>query len=161
MPDVTRTKLPGVGVRHEFVCRTGGRVGVLTHHNGERELLFYSPQDPDTVRDSVRLGERECLVLAELLGATYVSDSLASLEQQIEGLVLDWMPIADDAPGAGRTIGDLEIRRRTGASVVASLRGDDTSPSPGPEHRVEPGQTLVLVGTREAVDAAEALLMGT
>lgn len=161
MPEITRTKLPGVGVRHEFACRTGGRIGVLTHHNGDRELLFYSDDDLDTVRDSVRLGERECLVLAELLGATHVSDSLDGLEQDIEGLVLDWMPVAADAPAAGHTIGDLEIRRRTGVSVVAVLHGRETLPSPGPQHRIEPGQTLVLVGTRDSVDAAEVLLAGT
>lgn len=161
MPDITRTKLPGVGIRHEFVCRTGGRVGVLTHHNGDRELLFYSSEDPDTVNESVRLGERECQLLAELLGATHVSDSLGALEQQVEGLVFDWVPVAATAPAAGHTIADLAIRQRTGASVVAILRGRETLPSPGPEERIVEGDTLVLVGTRQGVNAAEDLLTGS
>lgn len=158
MSDVTRTKLPGVGVRHEFSCRTGGRVGVLTHHNGDRDLLFYAAGDPDAVRDTVRLGERESLILAELLGATAVSDSLGALQQEVEGLVFDWVVIADGTPAAGRTLGELGIRKRTGVSVVAVLRGSQTIPGPGADQRVEPADTLVIVGTRDSVDAAEALL---
>ncbi len=160
MADVTRTKLPGVGVRHDFDCRTGGRVGVLTHHNGDRELLFYEAGDPDSVRDSVRLGEGESLILAELLGATAVTDNLGTLQQEVEGLVFDWVVVAEDGPAAGTTIGELSVGQRTGASVVAVLRGAKTFPGPGADQRIEAGDTLVLVGSRESVDTAEELLTG-
>ena len=55
MADVEETKLPGVGVRHDFATSSGQRVGVLLHRTGQRELLVYDEDDPDSCTESVRL----------------------------------------------------------------------------------------------------------
>ena len=47
MADVRETKLPGVGVRHEFTTADGTDIGVLVHHDGRREILVYDSDDPD------------------------------------------------------------------------------------------------------------------
>ena len=47
MADVRETKLPGVGVRHEFTTDDGTDLGVLVHHDGRREILVYDSDDPD------------------------------------------------------------------------------------------------------------------
>ena len=36
---VSETKLPGVGVRHDFLTDTGRRVGVVAHRDGKRDLV--------------------------------------------------------------------------------------------------------------------------
>lgn len=159
MPKIIRTKLPGVGVRHEITTRGGSQLGVLTHRNGDRELLFYDPSDPDTCRDAVRLEEEEAHILGELLGATEVVDSVEETTQDIEGLTLDWAQVPVDAPAVGRTIGEIELRTRTGVSIIAVLRGEETIPAPTPEHRIAAEETLVLVGTAEGVAAAERLML--
>lgn len=159
MREVHETPLPGVGVRHEFQLDSGEVIGVVLHHSGERELFLYDRSDPDRVAATVTLDPEEAAILADLLGGTQVSRHVQRVEAVVERLALDWVQVGPGA--AGRTIGELAVRRRTGATVVAVIRGDGTEiPGPGPEVRLEPGDTAVLVGTTEAVAAASALLSG-
>ena len=50
------------------------------------------------------------------------------------------------------------MRTETGVSIVAVLRRADAIPSPTPDFRLAGGDTLILIGTREAVEAAAAIL---
>ncbi|MCG5120804.1 potassium transporter TrkA, partial [Streptomyces sp. T7(2022)] len=61
---------------------------------------------------------------------------------------------------AGRTLGDTQARTRTGASIVAVLRRTAAVPSPTPDFRFAIGDSLVVVGTREGVDAVAELITG-
>jgi CPA2 family monovalent cation:H+ antiporter-2 len=58
----------------------------------------------------------------------------------------------------GRTLEELEVRGRTGATVLGLARAGVGIAAPGKDERLAVGDTLVLVGTREAVDAAMRLL---
>jgi TrkA domain protein len=87
-----------------------------------------------------------------------VSQQLADLQQRIEGLVIDWLPVREDSPFAGRTIGDASIRTRTGVSVVAIVRGEDPMPAPGPTEQILGGDFLVVVGTAIGVEQTVELL---
>lgn len=149
---VTETPLPGVGVRFEFLTEGGDRVGVLHHRTGRRELLIYDPDDPDACREVVPLEEAESRTLSELLGGSKVMEGLGKLQQVVEGLAIDWLPIGPGRPYVGRTIGDTRARTRTGSSIVAVLRGDEAFPAPGPEFRIEAGDTLVVVGTPRGIE---------
>jgi TrkA domain protein len=152
MADVEETKLPGLGIRYEFLTARGSRVGVIHHRTGRRELLLYDQADPDTVRNVIALDPDDCRTLAELLGGSRVAEQLEHL-QQVEGLAIDWLPIPSNSPFAGATIGDTEARRRTGVSIVAVLRGDQAFPAPGPDHPLEAGDTLLVVGTPRGIEA--------
>jgi CPA2 family monovalent cation:H+ antiporter-2 len=57
-----------------------------------------------------------------------------------------------------RTLRGLDLRRETGASVVAVVRGETTFPNPAAELVLEAGDDLVLVGSHAEVEAAFALL---
>ncbi|MGH7525012.1 MAG: cation:proton antiporter [Gemmatimonadales bacterium] len=59
---------------------------------------------------------------------------------------------------AGRTLAELGVRGRTGASILGVTRGAKAIPAPSKTERLEPGDLLVLVGTRDAVTAAVNLL---
>ena len=159
MPDVTETPLPGVGVRHEFTTSTGERLGVLSHRSGRRELVVYDPRDPDTARTVLHLDRDDTRTLAELLGATQVSEALTAVQQQVEGLAIDWITLPTDSRLATATIAEGEFRTRTGASIVAVLRGDTTFAAPGPDHRFEPGDVVVAVGTAEGLAQLRRLLL--
>ncbi|MCH7897390.1 MAG: cation:proton antiporter [candidate division NC10 bacterium] len=58
----------------------------------------------------------------------------------------------------GKTIGELHIRHRTGASVVAVIQDGRIIANPGPEHRIAAGEVLVLVGNRQQVEQALVFL---
>ena len=53
--DLEETKLPGVGLRHDFTTARGRRIGVISTRGGERELLVYSQDDPDACHAVVKL----------------------------------------------------------------------------------------------------------
>lgn len=159
MPRIEETQLPGVGLRHDFTTRSGDRVGVITHRTGRRELLIYDRGDPDSCRDVVRLDEDEGHVLAEALGGSQVAESLGTmLQQSVEGLTIDWLSVGSSWECAGRTVAETELRARTGVTIVAVVRDGETVASPGPDFRIEAGDTLVVVGTPDGINAAALCL---
>lgn len=160
MSKVSETQLPGVGVRHEFVTHEGDRLGVLSHRTGRRELLLYDREDPDACRSVVHLDDDDTHTLAELLGASQVSESVTAVRQQVEGLAIDWITVDVGSDYAGATIADSELRTRTGVSIVAVVRGEDTMPAPGPEVVLRVGDVAVVVGTPEGIAVASDLLQG-
>lgn len=160
MAEVTETRLPGVGVRYEFTSGDGERVGVLCHHTGRREIVVYDRDDPDRARPVVHLSAGDSRTLTELLGATKVNEELGAMQQSIEGLGLEWVEISERSALAGRTIGDGELRSRTGASLVAVIRGGDTEPAPGPDFVLRPDDVAVAVGTPEGLESLRAALRG-
>lgn len=158
MSEINEVKLPGVGVRFEFETADGNRIGVISHRSGLREIYASRRDDPDEFRRVLGLSPDDARTLAELLGATRVAQQLAELQQRIEGLVIDWLPVRQDSPYLGRTIGDARLRTRTGVSVVAIVRGEQAVPAPGPEQQLEDGDYLVVVGTARGVEQAVELL---
>lgn len=158
MAEIEEFTLPGVGIRYEFTTRTGGRVAVVSHRSGRREVFVGDPKDPDAFREVADLEEDESRTLAELLGGTRVTEHLTKLRQTVEGLAIDWLPLKEASPFDSRTIGDARIRTRTGVSVVAILRGDQAFPAPDPDFQMAGGDTLVVVGTPQGIENTVEIL---
>ena len=158
MADVTETQLPGVGVRHDFVTGDGERVGVLTHRNGRREILVYARDDPDVCLTILHLSPGDTRTLAELLGASQVSEAINAVMQQVEGLGIDWIAIPPQSTFTGSTIADGQFRTRTGASIIAVMRAGTTIPAPEPSFVFASGDLVVGVGTSEGLTELRALL---
>lgn len=160
MAEVTEVQLPGVGVRLDLTTAGGTQIGVVAHRTGRREIVVYDQRDPDRCLAQITLDTDDARTLAEMLGAAQVSEILTTVQQRIEGLSIEWVPVSERSPFVGRTIAEGEFRTRTGASIVAVIRGDETIPAPGPDHRFEGGETIVAVGTSEGLKALDALLDG-
>ncbi len=158
MADITEVQLPGVGIRYEFTSADGDNVGVVCHHGGRREIVVYGSDDPDRAHSVISLAADDSRTLSELLGASQVSEAMRSIEQRIEGLALDWLEVTGASSLAGRTLADGELRSRTGASIVAVIRGDTTEPAPGPDFVLEPGDVAVAVGSPEALELLRTAL---
>lgn len=158
MPDVTEIQLPGVGVRHEFTTDRGERVGVLAHRTGRREVVVYDRDDPDRCTTIVHLSPDDTRTLADILGATQISEVLAAVQQRIEGLAIDWLTIPDTSRFVDTTLGEGKFRSLTGVSIVAVVRGDTTIPAPGPDLLLEAGDVAVSVGTPAGLAELRRLL---
>jgi TrkA domain protein len=156
--EVRETLLPGVGVRHEFTTVSGERVVLLTHRSGRRELAVYHRDDPDASTTVLHLSPEDARTFAELFGANQVSEALVAVQQQVEGLAIDWLTVAPGSRFAGATIGDGQFRTHTGSSIVAVVRGDTTIPAPGPNTSLEAGDVVVAVGTPDGLSRLRRLL---
>ncbi len=71
-------------------------------------------------------------------------------------------PTAYRIPGkafaAGKTLTDLNLRGRTGATVLAIIRAEGGVSVPGPREVLRVGDTLALAGTQSAIEQAVQLL---
>lgn len=137
MSEVRETKLPGVGVRPEFTSGSGADLGVLVHHDGRREILVYDSDDPDACTPIVTLSPSDARTLSELLGASQVAEVVSAVQQEIEGLAIEWLEVDEGSPARSATIGEGAYRTRTGASVVAVIR--DRRTGCGAVRRLDPG----------------------
>ena len=158
MAEIREVKLPGLGMRYEFTTQEGKRVGVVSHRSGRKELYFAHPDDPDAFKRMLGLNDEDARTLAELLGGSRIAEELAGLQQRIEGLAIDWLPVREDSPYVGRTIGEARVRTRTGVSIVALLREDQAVPAPGPDTEIASGDYLVVVGTTRGIEEVVELL---
>lgn len=59
---------------------------------------------------------------------------------------------------AGKTLAELDLRKATGATVIAIARNGEAVTNPGPDFRIEEGDILVLLGAHKDLDLAVNLL---
>ncbi|MEU2160605.1 TrkA C-terminal domain-containing protein [Streptomyces sp. NPDC019208] len=152
-----RTPLPGVGTQYDFTSESGHHLSLVVHQDGRRFLGFYSTDDPDESEASVPLTPEEAGALARLLAPSPVE----GVHTDGLDLVTEHIPVTSRSVYAGRPLGDTRARTRTGASIVAVRRPSSVHPSPGPGFRLMIGDTLVVVGTREGVDALAEIVAGS
>ncbi|TNC26558.1 cation:proton antiporter regulatory subunit [Amycolatopsis alkalitolerans] len=156
--NVEVTPLPGIGVRRDFALRDGRRVGVVTHRDGQIELIVSKSDDPDACLASLPLTAGEAGALANLLGAPQLVAQLTEEHREQPGISTRQLPIKANAPFDGRTLGDTAMRTRTGVSVVAVMRAGQVHPSPGPDFTFTAGDVLVAVGTGDGLENALRVL---
>jgi voltage-gated potassium channel len=72
---------------------------------------------------------------------------------------IEQVPVLPGSVLAGRTVGELEVRERTGALLLALRRGPDQplEPNPAPGTPVPPGAVLIALGTQTELDALVVL----
>jgi monovalent cation:H+ antiporter-2, CPA2 family len=104
-------------------------------------------------------------------GAQMVADALIQHKPQNPVALLEQMDslvpgigapttvlLAEDSPAVGKSLGEINLRSRTGASVIAIMRDGDRLLMPAGRVVLKEEDTLVLVGTQEAIFLAKGLL---
>jgi CPA2 family monovalent cation:H+ antiporter-2 len=59
---------------------------------------------------------------------------------------------------AGKLIGELALRTRTGASIVGIQRDETSLINPGPDEELRAGDDVLLLGSEGHLDSAQKLL---
>jgi TrkA domain protein len=159
MANVKETTLPGVGVRHEFITKSGDHVGTITHRSGRRDLLIFSQKDPDACARAIRLDDDDADTLADLLGSeSDVQREQDNVRGEIGGLTLDWLPIAENWKCSGISIDDTHIYRETAVVIVAVMRHGEPIPTPNGNFRLRAGDVASVVGAPDGIERAQDLL---
>lgn len=151
--DVNEVLLPGVGLRYEFITEMGIRIGIIAERSGAFEFVTYSEADPDASQSLLRLTGAEADTVAEILGAPRIAERFADLTREIPGLAAGQIEIEPGSAYVDRPLGETRARTRTGASIVAIVRGDDVIASPTPDEILRAGDVLVVIGTHEGIAA--------
>ena len=61
-----------------------------------------------------------------------------------------------NAPAVGRSLAELNLRARTGATVLAIARGDGGFATPEPNEPLRVGDVIALAGSEDAIASARA-----
>ncbi|MBT2414949.1 cation:proton antiporter regulatory subunit [Streptomyces sp. ISL-12] len=155
-PRLRATPLPGIGVQYDLVTREHRQLSVVAHRDGARTVNVYRADEPDSCAQSLKLTGSEAGALIDALKPSHQSASL--LHTSSLGLVAERIEVSATSHWNGRVLGDTRMRTETGASVVAVLRHAEAIPSPAPDFRLIGGDIVIVIGTREGVDAAAAIL---
>ncbi|WP_251329969.1 potassium channel family protein [Haloplanus pelagicus] len=113
--------------------------------------LIARAEETENVQKMYRAGADYVLSLAtvsgRMLASTILDDEeVISLDKQVE-------VVRTHAPGlVGRTLGEADVRARTGCTVVGVERDGEVVTDLGPEFRIRDGDELVIAGTDEGTN---------
>jgi TrkA domain protein len=157
---VRESTLPGVGKKYVMQLDTGGHVAIVVRPDGERRLFHFLPGEDRPV-DISRFSREEAQQLANLMGnALVAAPDLDKLELALGGLEIAWIEVSPRSALVGRSLEASGLRNRTGASVIAVMRGGKAVANPGPEFVFQAGDTAVLIGSPEQCHSAREALAG-
>jgi TrkA domain protein len=159
--DLRETRLPGVGVKYTIRTAQGGRLAVIQHIDGQREIYYYRREQDDEPTAVIELHDDEARQLGAIIGGAYERPKVVEdLEMALGELHIEWIPVPDDSPAIGRTLAECRLRARTGVTVIAILREPEPVSGAQPEDVVKRGDTLVGVGKAGQFSLFRRLLGG-
>ena len=145
--ELRETRLPGVGVKYAFRPAHGGRLAVILHNDGLREIYFFARADDEEPCAVIQLDDDEARQLGAVVGGAYERPKIVEdLEMALGELSIEWIPVPAGSPAIGRTLADCAFRARTGVTIIAILREPEPVTGAQPGDVIQEGDTLVTVG---------------
>jgi len=145
--DLRETRLPGIGVKYGLRLDGGGRIALIQHNDGTRELYWFRRPDDDEPSAVIRLDDDEARQIGALLGGAYERPKIVEeLEMALGELMIEWVAVPDSSPLIGKTLAEAALRAKTGITIIAILREPEPVSGAQPEDVIKQGDTLVTVG---------------
>lgn len=155
---VYESDLPGVGRKFEFDIDDDQRLIVVVHHDGRREVFARPAPDADS-RKLFDLDDRQARQFGSILeGAYFQPVEVESLAVPLGEAIIEWIQLEDESPLVGLTLGQANVRRRTGASIIAVQRGAETIANPDAQLALAVDDYLVSLGSRREQAALRTLV---
>lgn len=157
--NLKETDLPGIG-RKYCLHTASGEMLVAVVHNDERRELFHLDKQENTVLSMVTMNDEEARMIASILGGiAYKPQYLETQEVLLDDLLIEWVRMEPNSPCIGLTIGELDIRGTTGASVLAAVEKNRNKViNPGPDYRLAADSTLIVAAERVQLKELKRLL---
>ena len=151
--------LPGIGRSYQMTGTNCGLITVVIHDSGRR-VVYGRNADADQA-SAVELSDHQARKLGAILGGAFFKPAVVEeVEAVFDDLLIDWVALEPDSPGADRSIAELEIRRATGVTIIAIIRGDQAITAPEPSETLRAGDRLVVVSRPRDLGAFRDLVVG-
>jgi CPA2 family monovalent cation:H+ antiporter-2 len=105
------------------------------------------------ITESIRADQYESFLVPGLMRAAPFSAGDVRLLTETDSYTLP-----SHSPSVGKTIGELRLRSRTGASIIAIRRGMQLLTNPGAEVVLEPDDVIVMLGNPDQIESAIELI---
>jgi TrkA domain protein len=159
--DLQETRLPGVGTKFTMRLASGGRIALILHNDGKRELYWFRHPGDEEPRAVITLDDDEARQLGAVIGGAYERPKIVEdLEMALGELQIEWMPVPDTSPWIGKTLAEAGFRAKTGITVIAILREPEPVSGARPDDVVQRSDTLVTVGKAGQYAAFRRILAG-
>jgi TrkA domain protein len=159
--DLQETRLPGVGTKFSLRLAAGGRLSIIVHNDGKRELYWFANQHDDEPRAVITLDDDESRQLGAVIGGAYERPKIVEdLEMALGEMQIEWIPVPDSSPWIGRTLAECGFRAKLGITVIAILREPESVSGARPEDVIQQGDTLVTIGKAGQYPQFRKLLAG-
>ncbi|MCI0486701.1 MAG: cation:proton antiporter [Blastocatellia bacterium] len=106
----------------------------------------------NVIQREVERIRREGYLLLRL--PTGPSDETSPIADILDSASTKTLVINVRSPAIGKTLGGLNLRRRTGATVIAAVRDGNTEINPGPDFTLEHADKIVLLGSPDEIQKA-------
>jgi TrkA domain protein len=157
--ELRETRLPGVGVKYSARTAHGGRLSVILHNEGLRELYYFRHANDDEPQTVIQLEDDEARQIGAVIGGAYERPKIVEdLEFAFGELSIEWVPVPDSSLAIGKTLAECAFRARTGITIIAILREPEPVAGAQPSDVIQRGDTLVTVGKLGQYPAFRRLL---
>ena len=158
MAEITENELPGIGKKFTLETAEGGTVTVIIHLTGRRD--FYYAVDDDARPVVFALTDEEARRLSAVLGDTFYKPAPVDMLRSAlpAGGGIDMVQIREGSAAAGRSLGELDVRRQTGATVLSIQRGDQKISNPPASTRLQKDDLLTVMGGADELRRLERLI---
>jgi K+:H+ antiporter subunit KhtT len=158
--DLRETRLPGIGTKFTFQLE-GGRLVVIVHNDGKRELYYFRPAGDEEPRAAIALDDDEARQLGAVIGGAFERPKIVEeLEMALGELLIEWEAVPEESPWIGKTLAESGFRAKTGVTIIAILREPEPVSGARPDDVIQRGDTLVTVGKAGQYAAFRELLAG-
>jgi CPA2 family monovalent cation:H+ antiporter-2 len=94
-----------------------------------------------------------------LRGLSLTQERLLKISELFLKSTVQQIVITPDSPGNNKTLQELDLRKETGASVIAVIRGETAVNNPGADFRLQENDVVVLWGAHEQLGQAMKKLL--
>jgi len=72
---------------------------------------------------------------------------------------METLILPEDSPFCGKSLMEIDVRKKAGATILAVIRDDKSTLNPKPNFLLRPGDNILIFGTKENIDALEELAL--
>ncbi len=149
--------LPTVGKKY-IIKTIDFEINIIVHDSGKKDIYFIKD---DQVVFEVTLNYNEAknlgLILTEAIYKTVPKDKIDYIQKQ---LIFEWIKIPENSYFIGKTLSELDIRRKSGVSVIAIIRDNQVNINPDPlNFKINHQDILVCIGNRNQLRQLEEYIL--
>jgi TrkA domain protein len=160
MVEIVETDLPGVGKRIALEkLAYGGKFVIVVHNDGRREIYYFRKAE-DEKPIVFSLSDEEARKAGSVLSGAYFTPALVqAIAQTLTPKVsVEWLRVPLKSSASGKTLGELNLRKRLGVSAIAIVSGEKTVPNPSASFRLKDDDLLIVLGSAKGMERLRKLL---